>query len=78
MSEPILTVHALAAHIAGQQVVEEVDFEVPAQGVTAVLGRNGVGKTSTLKAILGLINRRTASYNAGWAMSRRTVRFSAA
>ncbi|WP_432558869.1 ABC transporter ATP-binding protein [Granulicoccus sp. GXG6511] len=57
MSEPILRVSNLAAHIAGQQVVEQVDFEVPAQGVTAVLGRNGVGKTSTLKAILGLIDR---------------------
>lgn len=57
MTEPILTVTNLAAHIAGQQVVEQVDLEVPAQGVTAVLGRNGVGKTSTLKAILGLIDR---------------------
>ncbi|MDO5498899.1 MAG: ABC transporter ATP-binding protein [Propionibacteriaceae bacterium] len=57
MSTPILTVAGLAAHIAGQQVVEQVDFEVPAHGVTAVLGRNGVGKTSTLKAILGLIER---------------------
>lgn len=37
--------------------MEQVDFEVTALGVTAVLGRNGVGKTSTLKAILGLIDR---------------------
>ncbi|MDO5683901.1 MAG: ABC transporter ATP-binding protein [Propionibacteriaceae bacterium] len=57
VGEPILRVANLAAHIAGQQVVEQVDFVVPAQGVTAVLGRNGVGKTSTLKAILGLIDR---------------------
>lgn len=56
-AEPILRVTNLRAHIAGQQVVEQVDFEVPATGVTAVLGRNGVGKTSTLKAVLGLINR---------------------
>ena len=56
--EPILRVAGLSAHIAGQQVVEQVDFEVPAHGVTAVLGRNGVGKTSTLKAILGLIDRK--------------------
>lgn len=57
-TQPILTVSGLSAHIAGQQVVEHVDFEVPARGVTAVLGRNGVGKTSTLKAILGLIDRK--------------------
>lgn len=58
MSAPILTVTHLSASIAGQQVVEDVSFEVPATGITAVLGRNGVGKTSTMRAILGLISRR--------------------
>ncbi|GAA1944695.1 ABC transporter ATP-binding protein [Agromyces allii] len=57
MSEPILVVDRLAGRIAGQQVVEDVSFEVPATGVTALLGRNGVGKTSTIKSILGLIDR---------------------
>ncbi len=58
MTPPILTVKGLSASIAGQQVVEEVTFEVPATGITAVLGRNGVGKTSTIRGILGLIQRR--------------------
>lgn len=53
----LLTVEHLQGSIGGQQVVEDVSFEVPATGVTAVLGRNGVGKTSTLKSILGLIDR---------------------
>lgn len=57
MSENILTVEHLQASIAGQQVVEDVSFTVPARGITAVLGRNGVGKTSTIKGILGLISR---------------------
>jgi branched-chain amino acid transport system ATP-binding protein len=57
VSEPILVVDRLSGRIAGQQVVEEVSFEVPASGVTALLGRNGVGKTSTIKSILGLIER---------------------
>ncbi|NYE20039.1 ABC transporter ATP-binding protein [Microbacterium immunditiarum] len=57
-TEPILTVRNLRCSIAGQQVVEDVTFEVPATGITAVLGRNGVGKTSTLRGILGLIHRR--------------------
>ena len=56
--EPILKVAGLRCTIAGQQVVEDVSFEVPATGITAVLGRNGVGKTSTLRGILGLIHRR--------------------
>lgn len=58
MSAPILTVTHLSASIAGQQVVEDVSFEVPATGITAVLGRNGVGKTSTMRGVLGLISRR--------------------
>ncbi|RPF22574.1 ABC transporter ATP-binding protein [Myceligenerans xiligouense] len=57
MSTNVLEVRGLAARIAGQEVVHDVGLEVPATGVTAVLGRNGVGKTSTLRAILGLIER---------------------
>lgn len=57
MSGPILEVRGLRASIAGQQVVEEVSFDVAATGITAVLGRNGAGKTSTLRGILGLITR---------------------
>lgn len=57
MTEPILRVNHLSARIDGQQVVEDVSFVVPASGVTALLGRNGVGKTSSLRGILGLIDR---------------------
>ncbi|HEY6801651.1 MAG TPA: ABC transporter ATP-binding protein [Agromyces sp.] len=57
-SDPILSVRGLRCTIAGQQVVEDVSFDMPATGITAVLGRNGVGKTSTLRGILGLIHRR--------------------
>lgn len=53
----ILTVRGLHARIAGQQVVEDVSFDVAATGVTALLGRNGVGKSSTIKALLGLYER---------------------
>lgn len=54
---PVLRVEGLSARIAGQQVVEDVSFSVPPTGITALLGRNGVGKTSTIKAIVGLIDR---------------------
>lgn len=53
----VLSVRNLRASIGGQQVVEDVTFSVPAAGITALLGRNGVGKTSSIKAILGLIHR---------------------
>lgn len=55
---PILSVRALRASIARQQVVEDATFDVAASGVTALVGRNGAGKTSTLRGILGLIERR--------------------
>ena len=54
---PVLRVEGLSARIGQQQVVEHVSLEVPGHGVTALLGRNGVGKTSTIKAVLGLIER---------------------
>ncbi|QAV71501.1 ABC transporter ATP-binding protein [Salinibacterium sp. UTAS2018] len=57
MTESILSVAGLSASIEGQQVVEDVSFEMLPVGVTALLGRNGVGKTSTLRAIMGLIER---------------------
>lgn len=53
----LLEVEHLAASIGGQPVIEDITFTVPATGVTAVLGRNGVGKTSTIKAVMGLIQR---------------------
>lgn len=53
----ILTLSGVSASIGGQQVIEDVTFGVPASGITALLGRNGVGKTSTIKAVLGLIHR---------------------
>ncbi len=55
---PVLTVGDLHVHYGGSHILQGVTFEVPARGVTALLGRNGVGKTTTLKAILGLAPRR--------------------
>ena len=53
----VLSVRGLFASVAGQQVVEDASFTVADRGVTALLGRNGVGKTSTIKALLGIIDR---------------------
>lgn len=46
--------------IAGSHILKGVSFDVPQGGVTALLGRNGVGKTTTLRAILGLAPHRGA------------------
>jgi branched-chain amino acid transport system ATP-binding protein len=55
--QPVLSVTGLDAWIGAQQILHQVSFEVPASGVTALLGRNGVGKTTTLRALLGLTRR---------------------
>lgn len=49
-----LELSELHVTIAGSHVLQGVTFDVPQGGVTALLGRNGVGKTTTLRAILGL------------------------
>ncbi|MFD5492940.1 ABC transporter ATP-binding protein [Streptomyces sp. NPDC001812] len=54
-SPPILTVSGLEVDIAGSHILKGIGFDVPASGVTALLGRNGVGKTTTIRAVLGLL-----------------------
>lgn len=64
MNGPLLELTNVSGSIAGQQVLEDATFAVPPTGVTAILGRNGVGKTSTLKSIMGLIDRKgTITYD---------------
>ena len=48
-------VAGLHVRIAGSHVLQGVDPHVPAGGVTALLGRNGVGKTTTLRSLIGLL-----------------------
>ncbi|MFB9237253.1 ABC transporter ATP-binding protein [Plantactinospora siamensis] len=57
MSDPVLTVEDLSVRIAGLHILQGVSFTVAPSGVTVLLGRNGVGKTTTLRAILGLTPR---------------------
>jgi branched-chain amino acid transport system ATP-binding protein len=52
-----LTVEDLHVYLGESHVLQGVTFDVPADGVTALLGRNGVGKTTTLRALMGLVSR---------------------
>jgi branched-chain amino acid transport system ATP-binding protein len=49
-----LEVKDLHVTINGSHILQGVNFIVPENKVTALLGRNGVGKSTTLKAIMGL------------------------
>ena len=54
----LIEVADLHVHLGESHVLQGVSFDVPEGGVTALLGRNGVGKTTTLRALLGLVPRR--------------------
>jgi branched-chain amino acid transport system ATP-binding protein len=56
--KPLLEVEGLDVFLGGSHVLKGVSFSVADGGVTALLGRNGVGKTTTMRAIMGLSERR--------------------
>lgn len=53
MSDPILSLQGVHTDIAQYHILQGVDLTVPKGQVTMLLGRNGVGKTTTLKTIMG-------------------------
>jgi branched-chain amino acid transport system ATP-binding protein len=54
----LLAVDGLDVYLGHSHVLQGVTFDVQEGGVTALLGRNGVGKTTTLRALMGLVPRR--------------------
>ena len=57
----LLSVKDLQAWYGESHVLHGVDFEVRPGEVVTLLGRNGVGKTTTLKAVMGIIESRAGS-----------------
>lgn len=55
---PLLQVKSLSASYGAITVLHGIDFDVKRGSVTALLGANGAGKTSALRAICGLLTRR--------------------
>ena len=53
----ILAIEDLHVHLGESHILQGVSFDVAEGGVTALLGRNGVGKTTTLRALMGLVDR---------------------
>jgi branched-chain amino acid transport system ATP-binding protein len=54
-----LRVRGLHAFYGESHILHGVDFDVGTGELVTLLGRNGSGRTTTLKAILGLVDRRT-------------------
>ena len=53
----ILEASELSAAYGASPVLHRVAFAVPEQGITVLLGANGAGKTTALRAICGLVRR---------------------
>jgi branched-chain amino acid transport system ATP-binding protein len=66
----LIRVQDLNVHLGESHVLQGVSFDVPEGGVTALLGRNGVGKTTTLRAMMGLVPRRGTVSLAGEDLTR--------
>src|SRR3954451_13384939 len=60
-----LTVEGLSVHYGGVCAVRDLSLSVPAGDAIGVIGANGAGKTSTLKAVMGLIPRQVATLRYG-------------
>ncbi|MCX6976383.1 MAG: ATP-binding cassette domain-containing protein, partial [Verrucomicrobia bacterium] len=51
----MIEIKQLQVSIGGSRILRGVDLTVPSGAVTCLIGRNGVGKTTTLKSIIGIL-----------------------
>jgi branched-chain amino acid transport system ATP-binding protein len=58
ISQALLTVSGLQAWYGAAQILYDVDLTVERGEVVALMGRNGAGKSTTMKSIMGLIDKR--------------------
>ena len=61
MSKPLLKVTGLDSWYGESHILHGVDFEIHEGELITLLGRNGAGRSTTMKSILGLTGRRTGS-----------------
>lgn len=65
MSAVALSVRDLHAWYGESHILHGMSFDVPTGEVVTLLGRNGVGKTTTMRAIMGLVRSRKGSIRFG-------------
>ena len=61
MTAPLLEVNALSAWYGAAQILFNIDLQVGRGEVVALMGRNGAGKSTTLKTIMGMLARRSGT-----------------
>src|SRR5438045_975349 len=57
----MLAISGINQYYGGSHILRDVSFEVPAGACTTILGRNGVGKTTLLKCLIGVVPARSGS-----------------
>ena len=60
-TETLLEARGLAAWYGAAQILFDVDLKVQRGEVVALMGRNGAGKSTTLKALIGMLGKRRGS-----------------
>lgn len=66
VAEPMLSVRGLHAYYGKSHVLQGVNMDVGQGDITALLGRNGVGRSTTVKAIMGEIRPQGEIFFKGW------------
>ena len=61
MGEPLLAVENLSAWYGAARILYDLTFEIGRGEVVALMGRNGAGKSTTMKAVMALLTRRSGS-----------------
>jgi branched-chain amino acid transport system ATP-binding protein len=56
MTEALLQIKGLRAGYGGKPVLQAIDLEVAKGEIVAVIGRNGVGKSTLMKTLIGLVD----------------------
>lgn len=68
---PLLQVQGLKAWYGAAQILFDVSLQVGRGEVVALMGRNGAGKSTTLKALMGMVARRGSVQFLGQDIARR-------
>ena len=61
----MLSVANLNQYYGGSHILRDLSFEIPSGRVTALLGRNGVGKTTLLRTLMGVVGARSGEIRFG-------------
>jgi urea transport system ATP-binding protein len=62
---PLLQVEGLNQYYGGSHILRKLGFEARVGEITVILGRNGVGKTTLLKSLMGVVTVKTGSVKLG-------------